>query len=66
MINADEFSRDNRDKGCLSKLSWRSEEEAAAAGTYAAYQYGQSSTRPRPYKCKDCSSWHLASSYERK
>jgi hypothetical protein len=53
----------DRNRNCLSKLTWASREEARAAISYARWQYGESSSRPHEYLCKYCQKWHLARDY---
>lgn len=43
---------------CAHKLSFDTRREASAAATVAAYQYGN---KLRPYRCRYCGLWHLAS-----
>ena len=50
---------------CAEKLSYPTKEAAAAAGSYAVWQYGPASANLRPYRCRYCVSWHLGSDYGR-
>jgi hypothetical protein len=45
---------------CHQKLTWATRDEALAAAAYARWQYGDGSSRPRPYQCRMCGKWHLA------
>lgn len=56
----------DRADNCLAKLTWQTRELAIAAAAYSAYQYGDGSDRPSPYRCKHCGLWHLARNYDRK
>jgi hypothetical protein len=51
----------DRVKNCLGKMTWATKELAAAASSYAQWQYGGNSGRIKPYRCKYCDKWHLAS-----
>lgn len=44
---------------CADKLSFDTEKLAKATAVVANHQRGQ---RLKPYKCKHCDLWHLASS----
>ncbi|MFZ1323769.1 MAG: hypothetical protein WAQ57_01250 [Candidatus Saccharimonadales bacterium] len=46
---------------CDGKLAFDTRAQAQAAATTAAYQRG---ARVAPYKCTQCSLWHLASKYD--
>jgi hypothetical protein len=43
---------------CAEKLSFDMQKQAQAAATVAAYQHG---TKLKPYLCRHCNLWHLAS-----
>jgi hypothetical protein len=43
---------------CAEKLAFDTQRQATAAATVAAYQHGAS---VRPYVCRYCGLWHLAS-----
>jgi hypothetical protein len=46
---------------CSSKLAFSSKQEAQTAATVAGFQYGAS---VRPYLCRLCGLWHLATHYD--
>lgn len=46
---------------CANKLAFDSKKDAQATATTAQYQMGAD---VRPYKCRHCQLWHLASNYE--
>lgn len=52
----------DRQKNCLDKLTWGSEEEARAAAAYSEWQRGEA--KLKPYSCKYCNKWHLARAIE--
>lgn len=54
----DEQRELDRQKSCLEKLTWETEEAARAAAAYAEWQHGEA--KPVPYRCKYCNKWHLA------
>ena len=43
---------------CVDKLAFDTEKQAAAAANVAEYQHG---AHVRPYVCRYCDLWHLAS-----
>jgi len=43
---------------CVDKLAFDTERQAAAAANVAEYQHG---AHVRPYVCRYCDLWHLAS-----
>jgi hypothetical protein len=45
---------------CADKLVFGTKQEAQAAATVAEYRYA---TKLKPYTCRYCSLWHLASNY---
>lgn len=59
-----EKDKQRREAGCMSKLTWQTREEAIAARAYARWQHGDSGGRPKPYECRYCHKWHLASHVE--
>lgn len=46
---------------CAEKLTFSNRTDAQAAATVASYQHG---TKLKPYVCRYCQLWHLASQYE--
>jgi hypothetical protein len=46
---------------CADKLAFDTQQQAQATATTAAYQRGAS---VKPYRCRHCGLWHLASKYE--
>ncbi len=53
----------DKDRNCMSKLTWATEEQARAAASYAKWQYGGDDSKPRPYRCRHCLKWHLSRDY---
>ena len=64
LFGLSDSEQQQREAGCLSKLTWQSRDEAIAARAYAGWQYGDSGGRPQPYECRYCRKWHLASYVE--
>lgn len=62
-LSTEEREALDRDRNCLSKLTWSSEEQARAAISYTQWQYGSEGSKPHSYRCKFCSKWHLARDY---
>jgi hypothetical protein len=54
-------SLENPGLPCDGKLAFETREAAQASATVAEYQYG---TRLRPYVCRYCGLWHLASRHD--
>lgn len=46
---------------CADKLAFDEQRQAATAATVAAYQHGAD---VRPYLCRYCGLWHLASNFD--
>jgi hypothetical protein len=51
---------ENDDLPCKPKLAFDTFEQAEAAAVTVKYQHG---TSVKPYICKFCNLWHLASDY---
>jgi len=45
---------------CKDKLAFDTQRQAKAAAVVAAHQHG---TKLKPYRCRHCHLWHLASGY---
>lgn len=45
---------------CVDKIAFDSQKAAQAAATVARYQHG---IRVKPYRCKYCNLWHLATTW---
>jgi len=43
---------------CADKIAFDTQKEAQTAATLAAHRYG---SHVKPYRCKHCNLWHLAS-----
>lgn len=52
-------NEDEREKACLQKLTWKSEDEAWGAIVYAGMQHSLEG-KPKAYQCKYCQNWHLS------
>jgi len=46
---------------CAEKLSFDNSKQAQAAAVVAAHQHG---AKLKPYLCRHCGLWHLASDYD--
>ncbi|MDQ3123118.1 MAG: hypothetical protein M3Q14_00300 [bacterium] len=57
-----ETDENNPDLPCSDKLAFDDKPSAEGAATTIAYQRGSSL---KPYQCRHCELWHLASYYER-
>lgn len=51
---------DQKPLPCSEKLAFDTRKAAEAAATVAEYQHG---TKLKPYVCRHCGLWHLASSF---
>jgi hypothetical protein len=47
-------------KDCQEKLAFGSKKQAEASAVVVGYQHG---TKVKPYLCKECGLWHLASDF---
>jgi hypothetical protein len=52
------MDEDKNELPCSEKLAFGSQQEASATATVARHRYGN---ELKPYKCKHCGLWHLAS-----
>jgi hypothetical protein len=56
----DDMNSDESTLPCADKLSFDTRKQAQAAAVVAAHQHG---AKLRPYQCRHCGLWHLASDY---
>jgi hypothetical protein len=56
-------NEENTQLPCADKLAFDTRGQAEAAATVAQYQHR---TQLKPYRCKHCGLWHLASDYSHK
>lgn len=52
-------SDNSAEMSCKDKLAFETKEAASATANVVHYRYG---SKVRPYKCRHCGLWHLASS----